>query len=55
MPAAFVDLDGDGSSELISDGPPAFDYGAERAIVRVRDGLWNEIDTLSVPYLDCPC
>ena len=51
-PLYAVDLDGDGTVELVGSGLSS-DFAGFGSLIRL--GAKLEIETLSVPYYDCPC
>lgn len=53
VPVLAVDADGDGDPELLYERATEFDN--QGGVVRPQGGVWNDVEKLAVPYLDCPC
>jgi hypothetical protein len=54
-PLAAVDSDGDGNSELLFEPLPYGDFATEKGRLILEGGLWDSVEEVAVPYLDCPC
>jgi ketosteroid isomerase-like protein len=54
-PTAAADTDGDGTVELLFDSAVFGDFGTERGVVRGRSGLFDDLEKVEVPFMDCPC
>jgi len=53
---AAVDVDGDGTSELFpTPGAAAREFGTHQKALRGKNGKWDEVERLEIPFLDCPC
>jgi hypothetical protein len=53
-PVAAVDSDGDGDSELLFD-PGSGSFGTEKGRLLLDGELWDVVEDVQVPYMDCPC
>jgi ketosteroid isomerase-like protein len=53
---AALDADGDGTSELFpAPGATSSEFGTHQKAMRGKDGRWDEVERLEIPFLDCPC
>jgi hypothetical protein len=53
-PVAAVDSDGDGNSELLYE-PGGGSLGSEKGRLLLDGELWDAVEEIQVPFLDCPC
>jgi hypothetical protein len=53
-PVAAVDSDGDGNSELLYEPGPG-NFGSEKGRLLLDGELWDVVEEIQVPYMDCPC
>ncbi|HJZ86643.1 MAG TPA: nuclear transport factor 2 family protein [Polyangia bacterium] len=54
VPAAAVDLDGDGTLEILYRGNWIGDFLGQ-GVLRLEAGVYRFGETITVPYHDCPC
>lgn len=55
-PGYVGDIDADGNSEILPDERGMLgNFTIHRAVIKVKNGKWDNVETFEVPFNDCPC